>query len=117
MVCGTIPIVLIAMSVILDMSRKRQKGAQNTLEVLEVELARLEDGLEKLIQETRRAREEIKMEIREIRKTFKRSSGRGSKRRFRGLISATRRVSANRRINPFPIKNRQHLQRTNAYLG
>jgi molecular chaperone GrpE (heat shock protein) len=36
----------------------------NALEVLDAELARLEDRLEKLIQEIRRAKEEIRNEIR-----------------------------------------------------
>jgi hypothetical protein len=36
----------------------------NALEVIDAELARLEDRLEKLIQEVRRAKEEIRNEIR-----------------------------------------------------
>jgi molecular chaperone GrpE (heat shock protein) len=36
----------------------------NAMEVLDAELARLEDRLEKLIQEVRRAKEEIRNEIR-----------------------------------------------------
>ena len=39
----------------------------NALEVLDAELARLEDSLEKLIQEIRRAKEEIKNEIRKAK--------------------------------------------------
>jgi hypothetical protein len=39
----------------------------NALEVLDAELARLEDRLEKLIQEVRRAKEEIRNEIRKVR--------------------------------------------------
>jgi len=39
----------------------------NALEVLDAELARLEDRLEKLIQEIRRAKEEIKNEIRKAK--------------------------------------------------
>jgi hypothetical protein len=39
----------------------------NALEVLDAELARLEDRLEKLIQEVRRAKEEIRSEIRKVR--------------------------------------------------
>jgi hypothetical protein len=39
----------------------------NALEVLDAELARLEDRLEKLIQEVRRAKEEIRSEVRKVR--------------------------------------------------
>jgi predicted nucleic acid-binding Zn-ribbon protein len=39
----------------------------NALEVLNAELARLEDRLEKLIQEVRRAKEEIRSEIRKAK--------------------------------------------------
>ena len=39
----------------------------NALEVLDAEPARLEDSLEKLIQEIRRAKEEIKNEIRKAK--------------------------------------------------
>jgi hypothetical protein len=39
----------------------------NALEVLDAELAQLEDRLEKLIQEIRRAKEEIRNEIRKVR--------------------------------------------------
>jgi hypothetical protein len=39
----------------------------NALEVLDAELARLEDRLEKLIQEMRRAKEEIRNEIRKVK--------------------------------------------------
>ncbi len=39
----------------------------NTLEVIDAELARLEDRLEKLMQEMRRAKEEIRNEIRKVR--------------------------------------------------
>jgi len=39
----------------------------NSLEVLDAELARLEDRLEKLIQEIRRAKEEIRNEIRKAK--------------------------------------------------
>jgi hypothetical protein len=39
----------------------------NALEVLNAELARLEDRLEKLIQEVRRAKEEIRNEIRKAK--------------------------------------------------
>ena len=39
----------------------------NALEVLDAELARLEDRLEKLIQEIRRAKEEIRSEIRKVK--------------------------------------------------
>jgi hypothetical protein len=39
----------------------------NAMEVLDAELARLEDRLEKLIQEMRRAKEEIRNEIRKVR--------------------------------------------------
>jgi hypothetical protein len=39
----------------------------NALEVLDAELARLEDRLEKLIQEMRRAKEEIRNEIRKAK--------------------------------------------------
>jgi hypothetical protein len=39
----------------------------NALEVIEEELARLEDRLEKLIQEVRRAKEEIRNEIRKAK--------------------------------------------------
>jgi hypothetical protein len=39
----------------------------NALEVLDAELARLEDRLEKLIQEVRRAKEEIRNEIRKAK--------------------------------------------------
>jgi hypothetical protein len=39
----------------------------NALEVLDAELTRLEDRLEKLIQEIRRAKEEIRNEMRKVR--------------------------------------------------
>jgi predicted RNase H-like nuclease (RuvC/YqgF family) len=39
----------------------------NAMEVLDAELTRLEDRLEKLIQEMRRAKEEIRNEIRKVR--------------------------------------------------
>ena len=39
----------------------------NALEVLDAELARLEDRLEKLMQEIRRAKEEIRNEIRKVK--------------------------------------------------
>jgi hypothetical protein len=39
----------------------------NALEVLDAELTRFEDRLEKLIQEIRRAKEEIRNEIRKVR--------------------------------------------------
>ncbi len=39
----------------------------NALEVIDAELARLEDRLEKLIQEIRRAKEEIRNEIRKTK--------------------------------------------------
>jgi hypothetical protein len=39
----------------------------NALEVIDAELAQLEDRLEKLIQEIRRAKEEIRNEIRKVR--------------------------------------------------
>jgi hypothetical protein len=39
----------------------------NALEVLDAELARIEDRLEKLIQEIRRAKEEIRNEIRKAK--------------------------------------------------
>jgi hypothetical protein len=39
----------------------------NALEVLDAELARLEDRLEKLMQEIRRAKEEIRNEMRKVK--------------------------------------------------
>jgi hypothetical protein len=39
----------------------------NALEVIDAELAQLEDRLEKLIQEIRRAKEEIRNEIKKVR--------------------------------------------------